>query len=133
MRSSPSTSSRFSVEASASGPKQNAGRRLAKTAMPLRSASSPASGRSVARRARPFRIADGAADRAHQHGVGGLGRRQGLVGEGHAVFVEAGAAEGALVDHEVVGDALGDAARFGGNLRADTVAGQQQQRLAHRL
>ena len=47
MMSSPATTSRFSVEASASASKQIAGRRLANTAISLRSRSSPASGRFV--------------------------------------------------------------------------------------
>ena len=45
MKSRPSTTSRLRLEASASGWKHSAGRRLANTPMPARSASRPASGR----------------------------------------------------------------------------------------
>ena len=68
----------------------------------------------------------GAADAAHEHGVGRVAGGEGLVGEGHAERVDGRAAELALIEGEAVtvdgGDLFKDLDRLRDDLRADVIA-----------
>ena len=70
----------------------------------------------------------GAADAAHEHGVGRVAGGEGLVGEGHAERVDGRAAELALIEGEAVtvdgGDPVKDLDRLCDDLRADVIAGE---------
>jgi DNA-binding NarL/FixJ family response regulator len=76
----------------------------------------------VSRGSSPLR----AANSPHQGGAGGLCGFQGFVGQGHAMGVIAAAAEQALVQLKVRGQALRHPADLGGDFGADPVAGQEK-------
>ncbi|MCY1357379.1 hypothetical protein D9M69_438690 [compost metagenome] len=79
----------------------------------------------------PLRPAHG----AQQHGIGLACALQGLVGQGHAVLVDGGAADDVFgqfeAELELVVGQLQDLDRFGHDFRADAVAGENQNLFAH--
>ena len=124
MKSRPSTTSRFRLEASASGWKQSAGRRLANTPMPARRPSRPASGRlsrgaSVPLAARPPRPS------ARRLAALAAARVSSVSGVPMASKLDP--PNGALVDRQVRRELAGHPAHLGGHFGADPVAGQEQQ------
>ena len=118
----PSISSRFSGLASYSAGSGLTGRRLANRPSPLRSPSRPCSGRGFGGVGRvPLR----APDRRQQHRVGAAAGVERLVGQRDAVSVDRGAAEQVLLELEVGPTAREHLDRRGDDLRADPVAGEQ--------
>ena len=91
-------------------------------------AQEPRFGAFIPRRARPLRTAN----RAHQHGVCGLGGGDGFIGDRHARSVQACPAEGGFGHGQIWPKGLGDALGLRGHFGADPVAGQQQQGLVHK-
>ena len=117
----PAISSERSGEASISAGIGRTGRRFAYSPRPLRSPSSPCSGRGASGSVRiPLRAADG----AEQHGVGAPAGVEHLVGERRAVLVDRAAADQVLAELAAAED-LEQLAGRGDDLGADPVAGEQ--------
>ena len=124
--SRPSTSSRFSDEASASGPIADRRPQVGEQVEILAQAQQAALGPLVERHLVPLRTADGAED----DGVGLMRLGHGLVGDRDAVGVERRAADqrrlGLELDFALLVQHADDAIDLGHDFRADAVAGEKK-------
>ena len=130
--SRPRTSSGLSEELSTRASNTLAGRRLANRPSSFLRRKQAALGLLLERQV----VVPRAADRAEQHGIGGLRLGHDRVGERRAVAIVAGAADQGLVGLEADALALGepvhDPPDLGHDLGADAVARQQQHRAERR-